>query len=571
MFGHKKKTEPENIEISVEKMSDISTEIGTEQTTEKDSMLEDGRKGKAKSIKLSLKKAKKNGNKRQKGSLKLAMRDLLRKKQFKLGTYTAAMTAIVLVILVIVNMCVSALPAKYTSFDMTAESLYSISEQTEKIVKDLSEPVRVYWIVQEGSEDETVELLLENYEDLSKNFEYEKIDPVVNPNFASAYTSESLYNNSLIVVNDDESKTRYISYYDIFSSSYDENYNEVVEYNGEGALTSAVNYVSSDTQTQLYALTGHGEDEIPSSLESSIQGENMMISELNLLSENEIPADCEALVIFSPSRDISADEIKKIEIYLENGGNLLLFTDCDSQELSNLYELTEKYGMEPVEGMVVESDTNLFLGNYPNYLMPQVESHEISDPIADGNYYILMPIAQGIRINTDEEFSGETQVAGADVNDGTDDDGDEESSLQVTALLRSSSGAYSKLSGIKAKSAEKEDGDIDAGVDGFALAAAAQDLSSGAKLVWMGSSTLADENVDSAVAGANTDLILNSIGWMCEIEDSVSIHAKTVSSEYLSLTSAQTSRWTTIMVGVVPIAFIAAGIYVFVRRRKLHG
>ncbi len=565
MFGHKKKTKTENMEMNSEKMSEMGAKIGTEQTSEKESMLEDGSKGKAKAIKLSLKKAKKDGKKHRKGSFKLAMRDLLRKKQFKLGTYTAAMTAIVLVILVIINMCVSALPAKYTSFDMTADSLYSISEQTEKIVKGLEEPVRVYWIVQEGNEDETVKLLLENYEDLSRNFEYEKIDPVVNPNFASAYTSESLYNNSLIVVNDDESKTRYISYYDIFDTSYDENYNEVVEYNGEGALTSAVNYVSSDTQTQLYALTGHGEDEIPSSLESSIQGENMIISELNLLSENEIPTDCEALVIFSPSRDISADEIEKIESYLENGGKLLLFTDCDSQELSNLYELTEKYGMEPVEGMVVESDTNLFLGNYPNYLMPQVESHEISDPIADGNYYILMPIAQGIRINTDEEFSGEAQVSGAD------DEGDEESSLQVSALLRSSSGAYSKISGIKAKNAEKEDGDIDAGVDGFALAAAAEDLSSGAKVVWMGSTTLADESVDSAVAGANTDLILNSIGWMCEIEDSVSIHAKTVSSEYLSLTSAQTSRWTTIMVGVVPIAFIAAGIYVFVRRRKLHG
>lgn len=517
--------------------------------------------------KLPLKDAKKKENKRQKSSFKAWAKKTAAAKQFRLGTYTAATTAIVLVILVVINMCVSALPSKYTSFDMTADNLYSISEQTEKILDGLEEEVKVYWIVQEGAEDETVQLLLENYDDLSKNFTYEKVDPVVNPSFASQYTSSSLYNNSLIVVNSDESKSRYVSYYDIFSSSYDENYNEVVEYNGEGALTSAVNYVSSDTQTALYALTGHGEDEIPSSFEGSIENENMMLSELNLLTEGEVPTDCEALVIYSPARDISEDESDKITEYLSNGGSLLLITDCDAQELTNLYEIMAEYGIEPVEGMVVEDDSNYFMGNYPNYLMPEIESHDITAPIVNGNYYVLLPIAQGLRINTDEEFSG-GQLSD---NAADSDDDEEESTIQTTALLRTTSGAYSKLDGIKATKAEKEEGDIDAGIDGFALAAAAESAADGSKVVWISSSTITDENIDAAVAGANTDFVLNSLGWMCEIEDSVSIHAKTVTSEYLSLTSAQSSRWTMIMVALVPLAFAAAGIYIRIRRRKLHG
>lgn len=501
-----------------------------------------------KSEKISLKKEKKNGKKSSKGRLEAWIKKTAAEKQFRLGTYTAATTVIVLVILVVVNMCVSALPSKYKSFDMTADDLYSISEQTEKILDGLEEEVKTYWIVQEGNEDETVQLLLENYSELSRNFSYEKVDPVVNPSFASQYTSEGIYNNSLIVVNSDESKNRYIGYYDIFSSSYDENYNEVVEYNGEAALTSAVNYVSTDAQTALYVLTGHGEDEIPSGFESSIANENMILSELNLLTESEIPTDCEALVIYSPARDISEEESNKIEEYLKNGGSLLLITDCDAQELTRLYELMANYGIEPVEGMVVEGDGNYFMGNYPNYLMPQIESHEITAPIADGNYYVLLPIAQGLRINNDEE-----------------------SEIQTTALLKTTNAAYSKLDGIKATKAEREDGDIAAGEEGFALAAAAESSADGSKVVWIGSSTIADESIDEAVAGANTDFVLNSLGWMCEIEDSVSIHAKTVASEYLSLTSAQASRWTTIMVGVVPLAFIAAGIYVRIRRRKLHG
>lgn len=521
-----------------------------------------------KAKKLSLKSAKKGKKKRLKDSLKAWIKKTAAAKQFRLGTYTAATTAIVLVILVVINMCVSLLPSKYTSFDMTADNLYSISEQTEKILDGLEEEVRVYWIVQDGAEDETVQLLLENYEELSRNFVYEKVDPVVNPSFATQYTSDSLYNNSLIVVNSDESKSRYVSYYDIFSSTYDENYNEVVEYNGEGALTSAVNYVSTDTQTAIYALMGHGEEEIPSTLEGSIENENMMLSELSLLTEGEIPLDCEALVIYSPARDISADESDKIAEYLGNGGKLLLITDCDAQELTNIYGLMAEYGIEPVEGMVVEDDSNYFMGNYPNYLMPEIESHDITAPIADGGYYILLPVAQGLRVDTDEEFSGKrVSLDAADVSD----EDEEESGIQTTALLRTTSGAYSKLDGIKATKAEKENGDIAAGIDGFALAAAAESAADGSKVVWISSSTITDENIDAAVAGANTDFILNSLGWMCEIEDSVSIHAKTVTSEYLSLTSAQTSRWTTIVVGVVPLAFAAAGIYIRIRRRKLHG
>lgn len=489
-------------------------------------------------------------------------------KQFRLGTYTAATTAIVLVILVVINMCVSALPSKYTSFDMTSDDLYSISEQTESVLEGLSEPVKVYWIVQEGAEDETVKRLLENYEELSKKFDYEKVDPVVNPTFAAQYTSEGIYNNSLIVVNSDESKSRYIGYYDIFSTSYDENYNETVEYNGEAALTSAVNFVSTDRQAALYTLTGHGEDEIPSNLKSGIEGENMTLSELNLLTDEAVPTDCEALVIYSPARDISATEAKMLRTYLADGGSMLLFTDCDAENLGNIYGIMSDYGMEPVEGMIVEADGNYFMGSYPNYLMPKIESHEITDPIADGNYYVLLPVVQGLRIATDKEYSNE---GATDSSSDVSDEDTEANEIQTAALLRTTAGAYSKIDGIKATNAEKENGDIDAGADGFALAAAAESSADGSKVVWIGSSTIADASIDEAVAGANTDLVLNSVGWMCEIEESISIRAKTVASDYLSLTSEQTSRWTTVMVGIVPLAFIAAGICVHIRRRKLHG
>ncbi len=466
-------------------------------------------------------------------------------KKFKIGTYTVGTTIIVLAILVVINMCVSALPLKWTSFDFTSNDLYSISDQTEQILESLDEPVKVYWIVQDGSEDDAVEKLLANYADLSKDFTYEKIDPVANPSFTSQYTTDSIYNNSLVVVNSDETKSRFVSYYDIYSYSYDDNYNEVVEYSGESALTSAVNYVTTDTQTKAYYLTGHGEDSIPTNLQSSMENDNLTTEELNLVSEEGVPDDCEALIIYSPARDISDDELTKIKDYMENGGNILLITDCDAEGLENVEELMDEYGIEPVDGMVVEDDSNYFMSNYPNYLLPSIGSHDITDPISEGNYYVLLPVAQGAEL-------------------------EEKDDVTTTALLSTTSEAYSKIDGIKATKAEKEDGDIEADDDGFALAVAAENSTNGSKLVWVGSSNIANSSVDEAVSGANTDMLLNSMGWMCEIEDSISIRAKTVDNEYLSLTAAQTNRWTVIMVILIPLAFVASGIYVWLRRRKVH-
>ena len=470
---------------------------------------------------------------------------MFKSKQFKIGTYTVGTTIVVLAILVVINMCVSALPLKFTSFDLTSDELYSISDQTEQIMESLDQPVKVYWIVQDGSEDDTVEKLLAQYADLSKNFTYEQIDPVENPSFTAQYTSDSVYNNSLVVANADETKTRFVSYYDIYSYSYDDNYNEVVEYSGESALTSAVNYVTTDTQTKAYYLTGHGEDSIPSSLQSSMEGDNLSLEELSLVSEESVPDDCEALIIYSPARDISDDELTKIETYMENGGNILLITDCDAEGLENVEALMDEYGIEPVDGMVVEDDSNHFMGNYSNYLLPTIGSHDITSPISNGNYYVLIPIAQGANI-------------------------DEKDDVTTTTLLSTTSDSYSKIDGINATNAEKEDGDIEAGEDGFALSVAAENSTNGSKLVWFGSSNIADSSVDEAVSGANTDMILNSMGWMCEIEDSISIRAKTITNEYLSLTSAQTNRLAVIIVILIPLAFVVAGIYVWVRRRKVH-
>lgn len=286
---------------------------------------------------------------------------LASKKNVRLGTYTTATTAVVIALLLVLNLSVRTLPEKYMALDTTSTGVYSISDQTKEIVGGLEQDLPIYYIVQDGSEDETVLHLLENYKDLSGHIKTEQVDPVENPNFINQYAGSDANTNSLVVVSGERS--RYVDYYDIYESEYNysdtEGYVQSTSFNGEGALTSAIQYVTSGEVITAYALEGHGESEMDSGLGTAVEQANMMVNSLNLLTEGEIPSDCDFLIINGPAADLSASEAKILRNYLKNGGRLLLMTDCTSGSLPNLYGVMSDYGVEPVEGMVVEEHLSL--------------------------------------------------------------------------------------------------------------------------------------------------------------------------------------------------------------------
>ena len=63
----------------------------------------------------------------------------------------------------------------------------------------------------------------------------------------------------------------------------------------------------------------------------------------------------------------------------------MMFTDCQAEELPNLYGMMEKYGVKAVSGMIVETDANHYASGYPNYLIPEIEEHDITEPLTGGS------------------------------------------------------------------------------------------------------------------------------------------------------------------------------------------
>ena len=474
-----------------------------------------------------------------------AIKGSFRTRTFRAGGYSLAAAAVVIAIAVAVNLVVGALPADWTKTDLTSTGLYSLSSQTQQMVSALEDEVTVYWIVQSDTEDNTIGELLERYQDLSKNLKVERKDPVVYPNFAQQYTTSTLYNNSLIVTCGDRS--RYISYYDIYVTDYSSYYTTgtvSTQFDGESQLTSAIDYVTNEDLPVVYTLTGHGESQLPSTLSDGAAEENVLLSELSLLTQESVPEDADALIIYAPQSDISADEKDMLLTYLQGGGKLLLVTDYTETAMPNLAEVMAYYGTSLADGIVMEGDSSHHMRGSSYYLLPDIGSHDITSPLADGGYYVLMPVAQGISVS-DELREG----------------------LTVTQLLTTTSASYAKADAYNLTTYDKEEGDLEGP---FALGVAISEEVEGGTtgIVWLTTSYMFNDDVDMLVSGANTDLFLNALDWMCQRESSISIRAKDLSTEYLTVPSADVSTWSLILVVTLPLAFILAGAYITVTRRK---
>ena len=457
------------------------------------------------------------------------------------GVYSLVIVCVVLAILVVTNIFASALPETLTKYDISAVKLYSVTSNTKAVVNGLSEDVTIYWVVQSGEEDDIIENLLGKYDSLSDHISVEKKNPDVYPTFTEQYTDESVPNNSLIVVSGDRS--RYVSYNDIYVEDVDVySYTYTTSFDGEGAITSAIDYVVTEDLPQLYVLEGHGEAELPATFSEQIEKANMETTSFSLLTEGQVPEEADCVLIYAPSSDISEEEKELLAQYVADGGKLMVSAGpVEDGSLENLYSLLEDYGITAHEGIVIESDQGYYSFGYPYLLLPKMESNEITDSLIDENYYVFMPVAMGLTVPESSDK-------------GT-----------VTSLLSTSDTSYSKTAGYQLESYEKEKDDIDGP---FSVAVSIED-NGGGKIVWFTSSYFLEDMYNAYSSGADTDLGMNALSSLIGEREAISIRSKSLNYNYLTISESTSSALRVMMIGVFPLLYLGIGITVIaVRRRK---
>jgi len=326
-------------------------------------------------------------------------------KSIGFGVYSTGMLAAAIVITVLVNVVLGELPTTWTSVDVTYEQVYSLTDQTKEFVKGLEEDIAIYVMANEENHDSVVAQTVKKYDDLSDHITVSYVDPNVNPKFHTQYTSNSISWGGLIVVGEKRSKV--VSAYDLYESTYDYNTgaNITTGYDGEGQITSALAYVTSEDIPKIYILEGHGENSISYSFKTALTKENVEYEEINLLNYEAVPEDTACLVINAPASDLSVDDLNKVLAYLEDGGKIVVNTGLTDADMSNFKKLFAYMGLELADGFLIERDTNYYSQSQV-YLLPEVSYSSYTGGVY-GKYYIFAPYAQGIIVNEEENPQAE--------------------------------------------------------------------------------------------------------------------------------------------------------------------
>ncbi|MCD7824714.1 MAG: Gldg family protein [Clostridiaceae bacterium] len=469
---------------------------------------------------------------------------MTRSQQFKTGAYSSLLTVLTLAIVVVANLMFSKLEL---SSDLSSEGYFSLTGDTEEVVKQVDQNIVINYMVSDGQEDDYIDRILKKYKKLSGYITVKKVDPVVNPGFGSSLgIDDTVENNDVIVQNEETGSVKYLSNADLVIEDYD-------YYTGsssttldvEGQVTAAIQKVIAEDTTKVYVMTKHSEFDMGSEADDIFDKMNMETEELELATLEAVPDDCDILIINGPSTDLTEQEKKLVLKYLKAGGSAMLTVAYSEDELTNFDAILEYYGIHLNRGVVYESTGNYM--QYLNYIIPFTSSE--SDLLSDLNGYLVFPSAAGM-----------TADSGDALRDG----------VTVTSLLETSESAFVKTNPSSGETS-KEDGDVDGPFAlGYSVTEEIDDDTETNLIVYSSAgafseSFLAAGELDNASVLKQS---LSSINTSSNITE-VSIDQKSLSYSYVSMTVSSQLFWAAMVVVILPAALLIAGFVIwFTRRRK---
>lgn len=481
--------------------------------------------------------------------------EVLQKKRFSAATgrisrsaFSTGLIVVVIAAAVLVNYGVSKLPENIKQLDTTDVGLYGITETTEEYLGALNDDIRIYVLSSEDGADTILSRMLEKYKAASKHITVEYKDPALYPEFSEKY-GETATSGSVIVESDKRFKVVSSSSLYEMEIDYTTYQQKVTGYDGEGQITSAIAYVLSDEMPKLYQVCGHSELALSGEIQTSIEKENIELATLNLMDVEAVPKDAAGIAIIAPVTDFSEDDAAKIRDYLDNGGKAVIITSYTDQGTPNLLGIFEDYGLTLTDGIVVDPAAQYYYQS-PYLLLPDVSSTIVTADIYSQQRYVLLPYAQGIKV--DEESAED----------------EEEDDLTVYQILTTSEDAYAKADVSDAENWEKEDGDEEGPFAVGVWVVKNKTQEENTEFLWVTSENILSENANALVSGSNYELLTNMVARMKGEEISISIPAKNYMAESFTVPALVFFLGFAISVVILPLALIATGLIIWIGRRK---
>lgn len=482
-------------------------------------------------------------------TVKKTILDSLKSRKFRFGGYATLLVVAALAIVVGINLVVDQIPAK---LDMTQERLYSLSDQTKKLLDGLAVDVTVTTLGRVGSEDKLVKEVLDKMAARSRRIRLQTIDPETNPGWAKTYSAAGSLQAGSLVVAVSDTKFKTIDRYDLYNYQMNQQtyQNEITSLAAEQRLVSALQYVTATKLVTVYTVKGYGAASLTDyGLATTVTNQNYAVKDLELIAAGSVPTDADVVILANPSLDLTAADADRLRAYLAGGGRMLVLVDLAKlgNRTPQLEELLGNYGLGLERLLVVEGDSTRFAYSRPYYLLPKYEYHDIVAPLSSADLPLLVPGAMALKV--------------LDLK---------KQSLKLEALLTTSANSWGKVDYSNAKTVEKERGDLEGP---FTLAFAVTDPARTAsardtKLVVVSSAEFLQSSLQQVAAG-NADFFLNSLSWLSEKKDDISVSAKSLQSYPLRINSLWGLILSAVVVLLIPLGTLGAGLAVWLRRRHL--
>ncbi len=502
----------------------------------------------------------------------------------KKGSYSVAITAIVIAGVIIFNVLVGALSERFVlEYDFSAEKQNSVSEENKDFIIGIKDDVSIIFCASEDNYPSYMSYYAQQYgvtEDASKYYEqtlklvnkYSAYNKKIDVKFVdtqsseftkvtSQYSSDNLTYGDIIVSSSKNGTERHkkIGYTDIYSLYEDQTYasmgyvtSTVDGNNIENVLTSAIAYVTSDKIKKVAFLTGHTSKDGTASYKAMLESNNYEIDVISDSIINSVPDKYDAVVIPAPDTDFLGSEINAIQEFLDNNSKLnkglIVFTDVNAPYLTNFYDFLSEWDIEVEDGVLFETDSS-------NY-MPD-------DPTTLGSY------------NTEkDDITSGMNICITGYNVPISSSGNEKSEYTVTELMSTPESTISapKGSGADFTGADNYEGKSYATAIQSAKSAYDSDNKEIASYITVFSSVdFLDSQYNESASVANKDLTFAATERACGAEKSgISFVTKSISNESFSDSVTQSSVLVIrlLFMIVLPLAVLIAGVYIFVKRRN---
>jgi ABC-type uncharacterized transport system involved in gliding motility auxiliary subunit len=462
------------------------------------------------------------------------------RRQARYGTLAATSVLVVLGILIAINYIGS---KQNKRWDLTANKQFSLSDQTRNVLAKLDAPMQILVFPRE-TDFQTYQDKLKEYAYASKNISIEYIDP--DKKRAIAQENQVQQYNTIVF----KYKGRV----------------ERVTSDSEQDITNSIIKVVSGTQKKVYFTQGHGEKDTTSSerdgystIVAALGRENYTVDKVVLAQTGSVPDDAAVVIVAGPKTDFFPPEIEALKKYLAKSGKLLLMIDppekADSPPLANLIALAHDWGMDVGNNVVVDvSGMGQLIGtdvsvpvaaNYPSHPITARFNYLTAYPLARS----VVPVSGGVNGHTAQTFIETSPRSWAETD--------------IKALFTSGKVGFDEGKDLKGPVS------IGAAVNAASTNDAPKIETDAPKaetrVAVIGDSDFATNSV-LGIQG-NRDMLMNTVGWLSQQENLISIRPKEADDRRITMTAAQQNNVTWLALLVIPGFIFGSGVYTWWRRR----